>query len=492
MDLLQDYMENEDVDATITRFEREMAPEERLEFMVILEKMLWFGPSTSMKRFVRVLLENGDLQTSIRCRMAELVFEADDPDYVNKIRNWISLPDMEVVCRIEWMGKIQRYPTYSRDEQVSDWMENVFRHESIAGDAFYRNRAVMDAYHTIEDIETFVAVMREYKKEFLDPVMYRVAFAHTLLVRDKETAFEKDSVADLFLTEGLDELLADMLSDIHPPETQADICDFFLHTEYERITAEHRAHAQRIMTRLFMEDMTSTLSIFSNRQNVHSESIETSAQDVLQALHEKYGMKSAVSFQQIQIWRSDIQVWPCYKTLTDDDRLKVEVAINRIVFDKRLYGKTGDTLSTILGLVWKHVHVSDHKTELQKRLLEELIEGSGQCSTGIAIRLLNTLSGFDDFRIGISYREAIMARVVHHMTRVIKEMADTDKQASLLEEMTEPDSAYTDRKNFLELFRREIPVIKEELYAEYKDVLADIDFDMYLKQAVAHYQHGSS
>jgi len=489
MDVLKEYMEDGDVEASIMRFQDTMTTDERLEFMVILEKMLWFGSSHGMKKFTQMLLERGDdIPTLIRCRMAEQVYDADDPDYVKWIRHWIGQDDMEVACRIEWLSKIQRYPAYPVDAQIDDWMTNIFLHESIVADDFCRHRIVMDAYHSLDDIEVFIALMQMYRARFRDPVMYRIMLVQVLLDRDRQTPFSDKGGAVLFLGDVLGELVDEMGSDVYPLEVQADICDFFLHTEYPRITEEHRAIAQRRMCRLFQENMTSSLSLFSNRQNVHSESIETSAQEILQALHEKYGTSGIVSFQQVQLWRAEMNEWDQYKAVSDDDKVKVELALNRIVFDKRLYGKTGDTLSTILGLVWRHVNASDHRDELRKRLLQELVEGSGQCSTGIAVRLVNTLSGFDDFMIRISYRDAILARVVHHLTKTIQSIHDEEVQSSLLNEMTEPEYAYTERKNFMALFRREIPIIKEELYKEYSSVLTDTDFDLYLKHAISFYQ----
>jgi hypothetical protein len=153
-----------------------------------------------------------------------------------------------------------------------------------------------------------------------------------------------------------------------------------------------------------------------------------------------------------------------------------------------LYGKTGDLLAGILGLVWRHVHASSHKEELQKRLLEELREASGQCSTGVAVRLLNTLSGFDDFMLKISYREAILARVMHHLNQKIGQVEDPDQRDRLLEEMTVCHSDYIHRKTFLEFFRHEIPQLKETLYEEYSEVLTDTDFDLYLRQALLVYE----
>jgi len=489
--LLQEYMEEGDAERAVSRFHDEMTEADRLEFVVILEKMLWFGPSESMKRFVRLVLERCELPTGIRCRMAEQVYAADDPTYIQKIREWISREDMSVPCRIEWLQKIRDYPNYARPDKIEDWLTLVFHHPTIAPDEFYRYRTLTDAYHTFEavDMDTLIGILIRYRTEFEETIMYKIMLAQLLLRRDLASPLEAGSQADVFLRGCLDELMAGLVANVYALEMQADICDFFLNTEYTRIDSAYREEAQRTMGRLFMEDMTSELSIFANRQNVHSESIEESSQETLEKLHEKYGAAvGADVFQKVQSWRMEMESWESFKSRSSADQDKITIAINRVVFDKRLYGGTKDSLAAILGLVWKHIHASDHKEELQKRLLEELAEASGQCSTGIAVRLLNTLSGFDDFMIRISYRESILAKVIHYMNRIIMETEDEELQEKLLHEMILPPSRYLDRKNFLTLFREQIPQLKEELYEEFKDNITDTDFDLYLKQALTHYE----
>jgi len=479
---LQEYMEEEDMGAVLRRFHGEMSEDDRLEFIVVLEKMLWFGPSNSMKRFVKLLLENGDgISPVIRCRMAEQVYEADDPLYIEKIRGW--LPAMEIACRLEWIYKISEYPTYPAAQQLADWMRHIFHHPSLETDNEYRYRVLMDAGHAYEEKDSiFLEIVLCYRRDFQDAIMYKIMLAHHLLKRDLRRPFEDDAV----LSDCLEELLGCLRDDHQPFEAQADVCDFFLNTEFPRILPAYREEAQRRMNRLFQEDLTSSLSITSNRQNVHSESIEKSSEEVLEQLHGRYG-HVVHDYQKVQEWRLAIERWSVFKDLDKTEQDKILTAIHRIGFDKRIYGRTGDTLAGILALVWKHIHQSDHREELQKRLMEELLEASGQCSTGFAVRLLNTLSGFDDFMLKISYREAILTRVVHRLNTIIQTMEDEAVRDILLEEMTNP--CYTGRKNFLDLFRRQVPRLKEELYDEFRGAVADTDFDLYLRQALLHYEN---
>lgn len=480
MTIMKNYMEDENVEVMIRKFQDELSSEDKMEFINVIEKMLFFGPSNSMKKFVRILLDQmDDLATNIRCRMLEYVYEADDIEYIQRIRSWLSKEDMEVACRVYWLKQLSYYPLYQEEEHLDDWISKVFLH---LPDPFHRNKVVMDAFHTYEEndrFEIYINIMKQYKKIFQDPIMYRVTFAQNLV--------KKEMQDKSFLVECLNELETIMMDPHYPFETQADICDFFLNTEHETITNNYHQKAEMKMQELFRENMVSELSIYANRQNIHSSSIEQSAQEILEKLHEKYGLRPT-TMEQFQQWRMEMEDWNLYKQQEEINQQKVSLCMNRIFFDKRLYGNTKDTLVTIFGLVWRHVHHSTHQEELQQRLLEEMLEASGQCSTGIAVRLVNTLSGYDDFMLKISYKEAILSKVMHYMNSKIMEMKDTERQEVLLYEMILPPSEYTSRKNFLEFFRKNIAYIKEQLYEEYQEFVSDTDFDLYLKQALIVYE----
>lgn len=486
MDLLQEYMEEEDAETLVQKFHETMNADERLEFIVILEKMLWFGPSSSMKRFVRILLDQCQISTIIKCRMSEQVYEADDPVYVEKIRKWCKESDMELACRIEWMEKISFYPNYQLEDKIHDWIQNVF--DLVAEDPFYRFRTLMQAFTIYQDFDfpTFVQIVMAYRAKYQEPVMNQILLTETFIKKDKEKTFEEGDLALHVLQDCLESLLKVLLDTSYSMEVQADVCDFFLHTDYPRITSVMRETAHRVMTRLFQENMTSHLSVFANRQNVHNESIEKSSEEVISKLHQKYS--SHVHSSSLPQWKQEVEEWELFTNLSEDQQTKIILCFHRIQFDNRVYGKTNDSLQSIFALVWRHIQTSKFKEELQKRLLEEMIEASGQCSSGIAVRLVNTLSGFDDFMLRISYRDAILAKVVNHMNKVIMETEDETLRDSLLEEMILPNSEYLERKNFLTLLRKEIPTLKEDLYNEYKDVMTDTDFDLYLKQAFVHYE----
>lgn len=86
MEIMKKYMEEEDAETTIHEFKEDMTWEDKVEFINVLEKMLFFGPTQSMKKFVRVILDQVEgLDTNLRCRLLEQVYEADDPGYIEML-----------------------------------------------------------------------------------------------------------------------------------------------------------------------------------------------------------------------------------------------------------------------------------------------------------------------------------------------------------------------------------------------------------------------
>ena len=50
------------------------------------------------------------------------------------------------------------------------------------------------------------------------------------------------------------------------------------------------------------------------------------------------------------------------------------------------------------------------------------------------------------------------------------------------------DSQITDRSNFRKLFLSKLPLIKEDMYDEFKEFMDDSEFDLYLRRAVSKYE----
>jgi hypothetical protein len=159
------------------------------------------------------------------------------------------------------------------------------------------------------------------------------------------------------------------------------------------------------------------------------------------------------------------------------------------VIDRAVYGSTNMTLATILSKIWTYIQDSEHRAELERRLLEELIDANNKCSTGYTSRLVNVLSGFDDdMSITISFEDQIIANLEGRLNANIKKIEDEEEQGGILEEMTIPVIHYHLRPNFLKFFRENISEIREGMFQEFTSFMSDIDYDMYFRKAIIHYE----
>ena len=174
---------------------------------------------------------------------------------------------------------------------------------------------------------------------------------------------------------------------------------------------------------------------------------------------------------------------------------------------------------------------------MKDRLLEELVDMSGTCSSGFASRLVNVISGFGDFNIRISWKDQIIANLTGRLNAKIKNIISTDLSVEELKQLyylmyyeydkssdTKPESveeffekseksdnmlnledikaeyqnrvlcemmiapsAYADRKHFIKFFREHLLSIREEMYEEFCKHITDTDYDLYFRMALINY-----
>ena len=127
---------------------------------------------------------------------------------------------------------------------------------------------------------------------------------------------------------------------------------------------------------------------------------------------------------------------------------------------------------------------------MKKRLIEELEEMSGTCSSGFASRLVNVISGFGDFSMRISWRDQITSNLSGRINKRIQNMDNLTLQEKVMNEMTLETTEYEKRKHFLKFLRQEVFVLREELYHEFKQYITDTDFDLYFRAAMSMYETG--
>jgi len=182
---------------------------------------------------------------------------------------------------------------------------------------------------------------------------------------------------------------------------------------------------------------------------------------------------------------------------------------------------------------------------MYKRLLEELDDMSGTCSSGFASRLVNVISGFGEFNIQISFADQIISNFAGRLNARLKKITEpnsiflnerlndmielyilsnselhtslkekikatsnldiineflgenrtekinhclTEFQLNALNELTIESSSFNDRKNFLLFFRSNISSLRTELWEEFKEYVNDTDFDLAFRRAIYNYE----
>ena len=216
----------------------------------------------------------------------------------------------------------------------------------------------------------------------------------------------------------------------------------------------------------------------------------------------------------------------------------IKMSLNRIEMDRSLY--LNSTTSKILIKLYSYIQKNEYVEQLEKRLLEELEEMTGKCSSGFVSRLCNTLSGFGDLNIYVSFEDQIIACFVGRLNSYIHKISNKDSpfyndklydmlnlylksisydkytvntplkniiddylkydreskinkaieyfQEQVLNEMTLNTNKFDDRKNFLLFFGTYLPNLRQELWEEFKDFVDEFIFDLTIRKAISTYE----
>jgi len=240
-------------------------------------------------------------------------------------------------------------------------------------------------------------------------------------------------------------------------------------------------------------------TIFDNAQNVHVDKIEESVLEILEFLSGLNIMKikdSPITFEYAKKQIDDLlkKEKPDEKSqdmkLWEDKVDKINISLNRIYLDRALYSSFNCSLLYILLKIWSYITPHKFVEEMKQRLIEELVDMSGTCSTGFASRLANVISGFGEFNIRISWRDQIVANFTGRLNAKIRNITDENLKGLIFEEMTIKTYNFAERKNFLRFFRKNMLGIREELYQEFCNHITDTDYDLYFRAAISIYETG--
>jgi hypothetical protein len=200
-------------------------------------------------------------------------------------------------------------------------------------------------------------------------------------------------------------------------------------------------------------------TVFENKENAHLFATDKNIQNFIDYL-------SLVSVSKVDENDMFIKFSEKYKSLSN----KTEIALSRIYIDQSTY--KGYSLLTIFLKMCKCIEQHNHKQELEKRLIEELEEMSGTCSSGHIIRLANVFNGFD-FELNLGIEEEFRYKFKHIIMTEIKDdeelILDNDKLSVFL------------MKNVDKIFN--------VLWEDYKGQMLKTEFEDLFRKEYVKYEH---
>ena len=320
--------------------------------------------------------------------------------------------------------------------------------------------------------------------------MYRILAGQYLLQKCKITSLCKRKIERILMGFAQDPNL--------DYDLRADSADTLL-----QLGSKASKKASREIIILLGRQNRNVRTIFENAQNTHVIEIEKSIIEVLEFLTTlplKTHNKLPITFEYV---KKSIEKMLEKKEKEEEKKEearsatgaelqskeeKIQIALNRIAMDRTLYGKFNCTLANILLKVW--TYISDHKceNEMRKRLLEELLDMSGKCTTGFVGRLVNVISGFGKFNLRISFSDQIIANLQGRLNARIRAIEDEEFKGDILAEMSLVPSRFKDRKNFLKFFRENMLSIREQMYLEFREYIDDPSFDLFFRKAIMSYE----
>jgi hypothetical protein len=464
-----------------------------------------------------------------------------------------NMSDIPTPCKIDTIYILMNY--FPQRKNSMSHFTRVLKDHTL--DCDYRYKAVLTIETRVDKGEFFI---REscliFATDLDNMTMYRILACQYLLQKHYKNV-DVGKLETILMTFAQDPDLDYNL--------RADAADVILTLGCE----ESKNNAREVILLLGFENR-AVKTVFNNAQNVHNRAIEDSVLEILEFLAELPSMKVGgskngviISFREVKEKILNLSV---EKELSEDDQKMINISLNRITMDRAIFSKFSCSLSNVLVKVWSYTEEHKSGIDMRDRLIEELVEMAGTCSSGFVSRLCNTISGFGKFNIRISWEDQIVANFNGRLnarakyislstadrkwtkdvvsmylkdttgltlketmyTLVKKEMFSNSEQPTMkkvfnqaikqilesdewrgrklglikkyeaeavdcfrdniITEMALPPSANYDRRHFLKFFRDNFLSIREEMWMEFEEHIADTDFDLYFRKAIIAYE----
>lgn len=262
------------------------------------------------------------------------------------------------------------------------------------------------------------------------------------------------------------------LTAIHSPNAQckAEASDILLSHDKDNVVAISTLDS------LSIDELKQVRTIYTNRQNIHNTTINQSALDTIASIKQKIVDPTPIT-------ESDLIT---ILNRTSINKERVLKAYHRICYlDNALYTIHNLSLKNVMDLIWTFIHSTTfepHETdELEVRMVEEMDEMYNTCSSGYFVRLVNILSGFQNYGLFIGWDEQIRTNFMVKINGYIKASIDQNLILDDLMKASEGDAMVL--KSYQELMVRYLPNIIEEIKLEFNPYLDEHEIDLYLRRA---------
>lgn len=500
-------------------FYKDFGQEESNELINKLSTMYQFSGTKSLEEYLYEICTKSTISSILKITASKslCIFNPKQTlgykalDYVCK-----NMEEVPTPCKIEAVCVLMKSKTHKK--QSLEYFSIIINNVDIECD--FRYKTILSLEN--KDINDKIWFIKYSAMDFFynnkNRTLYRILAGQLLI---QKCSLEQDEQNKIELT---------LMSFAQDPDLdynlRADAADAILHlgSDDNKITA-------RKLIMMLGRQGGDVKTIFDNAQNVHIDEIEESVLEGLEFLASiplgtvsKKPDSDKIDFEYVKKQITDmIDVKDDVEQSKDEkDKCdKIHISLNRIYMDRALYGIYNCSLSHILLKVWTYLKSHSSEDVMKQRLLEELIEMSGTCSSGFAGRLVNVISGFGEFNLRISWRDQIIANFTGRLNARARDITDNNQfeqnsmlyinhskessekktkeeivdeleefQGYVLEEMTINSNDFQSRKNFLKFFRKNMLSIRQELYQEFKEHITDTDFDLYFRSAISSYETG--
>lgn len=461
----------------VVRILNGMTTDEHLEYIKILEKMYYTCQSSNLSRLLHRLLLDTELRISVLLRLQMVyLFEKDMPETIrDRIYDLLMTPMDEITCQFDVLKHMfLRFPETT--PVFTTVLENILSRTTLDED--FRYRSLLDARKLLGCKTLFTRVLKRCFDGRIFSTRNMLLMCQYMMSHSQD--YDVEEIPSLSVVAYMVGVLTDTdMCDAN----RVDVADILLNLE--SVDEQWKDMAIAVIDECGRR--TNAFSFYHNQENVHY--VDTSSiQTILDYLNQTYASYPDVATIGDRV-QSTIVRMNAYKELDDRARQRVHVAMMRIQNDRSSYGAQHNSLTDIVRMVLQHIRHHRHQHELEKRLMEELVDMSGKCATGYVIRLVNVLSGFDDkFHVRIPPEQAMKSVVFNRLNTLMLGIEDEQQRNDVLYEITLPSSFPHLRRNFLAFFRQVFPSLKDEMYDQFKDEMTDTDFDLYLRRIVINYE----